>query len=217
MEFIFKSQGLINQKGGDKSELFGQNLIKNIQKTYRQEFNQPFPNQSHFVKAILLQTMVEVLEDNRILLNDPDIGFKGLIPATFSSQLSRKLAIKGIGLNIKFTRFSHSIRNKANIPDQWEVAIMEKVQQQPRIYYDANATLNGKAVVRQFTPLPIKPYCLNCHGSMADNPLNKGKSKQQWTDIDMTGFKMENWKLGDFGGGVSISIDKSVIENDFSQ
>lgn len=127
------------------------------------------------------------------------------------------MAIKGIGLKIKFTRHADSVRNKANIPDQWEVAIIKKVQQQPRIYYEANATLNGNPAYRQFTPLPIKPYCLNCHGSIADNPLNKDKSEHQWTDIDMTGFKMENWKLGDFGGGVSISLDKTVLENGFMQ
>lgn len=66
---------------------------------------------------------------------------------------------------------------------------MEKIQKSPRIYYDANATLNGKPAYRQFTPLPMKPYCLSCHGTMKDNPLNKGKSEEQWTDIDMTGFK----------------------------
>jgi hypothetical protein len=75
MEYIFKNQGLINQKGGDKGDLFGQNFISNIQKTYLQQFNHPFPAQNHFTKTILLQAMVEVLEDNRILLHDPDIGF----------------------------------------------------------------------------------------------------------------------------------------------
>ena len=211
MEYIFKNQGLINQKGGNKNELFGQSFITNIKQTYHLKYQQPFPEQNHRSKRMLLQAMVEVLEDNRILLNDAEIGFKGLIPATFAFQLSRKLSIKGIGLTIKFTRHTDSIRNKANVPDEWEIQMMEKIQQEPRIYYDSNATLNGKPAYRQFTPLPMKPYCLNCHGTMRNNPLNKGKERAQWSNIDMTGFVMENWTLKDFGGGVSISIEKSAI------
>ena len=58
----------------------------------------------------------------------------------------------------------------------------------------------------------MKPYCLKCHGTMADNPLNEGKDRSQWTNIDMTGFEMENWKITDFGGGVSILMEKSSLQ-----
>ncbi|NQZ81979.1 MAG: DUF3365 domain-containing protein [Colwellia sp.] len=212
MVFLFKHQWLINQKGGDKSELFSEPFINNIKRVYEEKYQEDFPKSDHIAKKMLLQSMIEVMEDNRPILTDADIGFKGIIPATFASQLGRKLAIKGIGLKIKFTRMNEGIRNKANIPDAWESAMIQKIIKVPKIYYDANAVVDGKAVYRQFTPLPMKPYCLKCHGTMADNPLNEGKDRSQWTNIDMTGFEMENWKITDFGGGVSILMEKSSLQ-----
>ncbi len=212
MVFLFKNQWLINQKGGDKSELFSDKFISNITRVYEDRYQENFPKADHHAKKMLLQTMIEVMENNRLILIDEDIGFKGVIPATFASQLGRKLAIKGVGLKIKFTRMKEGIRNRANIPDAWESAMIQRVIKEPRIYYDANAIIAGKAVYRQFTPLPMKPYCLKCHGIAADNPLNKNKDPSQWTNIDMTGFKMENWKITDFGGGVSIVMEKSSLK-----
>ena len=99
-----------------------------------------------------------------------------------------------------------------NRPDSWESSVMQKIIKKPQIYYDNNAKVNGKAAFRQFTPLPLAPYCLACHGSPKDNPLNHGKERSEWTDIDMTGFTMENWTMDDFGGGVSISIEKAILQ-----
>ena len=176
MEFIFKSQPLINKKGGDKSDMLGIRFINNVKNTYQQKYNEPFPEMDHFAKRVLIETMIEVMEHNKPLFEDEDIGFKGVIPATFAFQLSAKLATKGIGLKIKFTRTKDSIRNKLNMPDDWESAVMEEIKKKPRIYYDAGAVLNGKPAIRQFTPLPMKAYCLSCHGVPGQNPLNVGKT-----------------------------------------
>ncbi len=213
MTYIFANQPLINQKQGDKSELFGDKFLENVKQTYRAKYSEAFPKEDHFAKKMLLQTMVEVMDDNKELLYDRDIGFKGVIPATYAFQISAKLATKGIGLNFKFTRTDSNIRNKLNRPDAWEIRVMQKIINSPQIYYDENALLNGKPAIRQFTPLPMSPFCLACHGTPADNPLNANKEKSQWTDIDISGFKMENWTVDDFGGGVSISIEKSFLES----
>lgn len=212
MVYIFINQPLINQEGGDKSDLFGERFIQNIKKTYRAKYSEEFPLDDHLAKSILMQTMVEVMNDNQALLYDDEIGFKGIIPATFAFQLSAKLATKGVGLKIKFTRTEGSIRNKLNKPDKWEKSVMQKIIKKPQIYYDEHAQLNGKAAIRQFTPLPMAHYCLACHGSPKHNPLNVGRQKSDWTNIDITGFKMENWTMEDFGGGVSISIEKSILQ-----
>lgn len=211
MVYIFTNQPLINGQADDKSNLQGEKFINNIKSVYALKYGEPFPDNTHFAKKILLQAMIEVMADNKPLLDDKEITFKGIIPATFAFQLSAKLATKGIGLKIKFTRTKDSIRNVLNKPDAWESAIMQKIMQEPKIYYDDNAEINGKPAFRQFTPLPMAPYCLNCHGSIEQNPLNQGKEKEHWTSVDMTGFEMENWTMDDFGGGVSISIEKAVL------
>ena len=73
---------------------------------------------------------------------------------------------------------------------------------------DIRLTVNGNPSYRYFVPVPLQPFCLNCHGRQQDNPLNAGKEKYDWHDLDMTGFEMENWQLGDFAGGVSVTIYK---------
>jgi len=211
MVYIFKHQELINQKGGDKDELFGDSFMENVKAVFETKYKDEFPKNDYFAIRMLVQAMVEVMEDNKPLLNDTEIGFKGFIPAIFAFQLSEKLSIKGIGLKIKFTRTKAGLRNTFNFPDAWEIAMMEKIIRTPRIYYDENATLNGRPAYRQFTPLPMKPYCLNCHGKPENNPLNYGKKEADWTNVDMTGFPMENWSMQDFGGGVSVSIEKSNL------
>jgi hypothetical protein len=212
MVYVFKSQPLINNKNFDKTALLGQRFIDNIKRTYRAKYNEDFPKDDHFAKTVLLQAMVEVMDDNKALLYDDEIGFKGIIPATFAFQLSAKLSTKGVGLKIKFTRTAEQIRNKLNRPDSWENSVMQKIQNNPQIYYDENALLNGKPAIRQFTPLPMAHYCLACHGIPEYNPLNTDIEKSEWRNIDITGFEMENWAIDDFGGGVSISIEKSVLE-----
>lgn len=214
MIYIFRNQPLINGKSSDKSELQGEKFINNIEAVYKAKYQEPLPAVDHYIKRILFEAMVEVMADNKPLLHDNDIDFKGIIPATFAFQLSAKLATKGIGLKIKFTRTKDSIRNVLNTPDEWESSVMQKIMLEPKIYYDNNAFINDKPAFRQFTPLPMAGFCLACHGTPSSNPLNTGKKVENWTDIDMTGFKMEGWTINDFGGGVSISIEKAVLEND---
>jgi len=153
--------------------------------------------------------MIDVMEDNRTLIYDDELTFKGLIPATFAFQLSEKLAQKGLGVKIKFTNFASLVRNKLNLPDQWEVAAMENFKQHKgSAYFDDESTLNGISAYRYFVPMKLEKFCLNCHGTPKENPLNIGLRESQWSNIDMTGFKMENWQLGDFSGGLSVTIYK---------
>jgi hypothetical protein len=209
MVYIFKNQAMINAVDANKDDLFGKNFVNNIKGVYKGKFKSDFPLEDHNAKKMLVQSMIEVMEDNRALLYDKKIGFKGFIPAIFAFQLAEKLTVKGVGLKIKFTRTKEGLRNRLNSPDDWEVDIMKQYKKEPRIYYDPNGTVDGKEAYRQFTPLPMQPFCLNCHGVPVQNPLNKGKDESQWTNIDVTGFSMEGWKGSDFGGGVSISIEKN--------
>jgi hypothetical protein len=207
MAYIFKAQPQINRPQGDKSALFGQPFIDNVKLAYQAKFKQPFPAIDHPLKEMLLQVMIEVMEDNRTLLYDQDISYKGFIPAIFAFQLSEKLSTKGLGVKFKFTSSPNMIRNQLNLPDSWEELIIDKVKMyQLSEYLDAQAIYQGKPATRYFVPVKVDKFCLNCHGSPQDNPLNSTKPQSQWSNVDVTGFVMENWKMGDFGGGVSVVI-----------
>lgn len=205
--YLFKQQPLINQKGGDKSALFGRTFVNNVKKTYVQKFNKEFIEDNHLYKTMLVRVMIEVMEDNRTLINDEDLGFKGFIPAVFGFQLTQKLSTKGLGVKIKFTTSTDKLRNKLNAPDRWESSVIKLIQRQKLTsYLEENTTFRGKRASRYFVPLKMEPFCLNCHGSPEHSPLNRGKDKSEWSNIDMTGFPMERWELDDFGGGISVTI-----------
>ena len=207
MAYIFQNQPLINQQGADKSQLFGQAFILNVKNTYETKFNQAFPNQNSPIIKSLIQVMIEVMESNRTLLYDDDIAFKGFIPAIFAFQLSEKLSKKNLGVKIKFTSKPGQIRNQLNQPDFWEIDAMNKVQKlNLESYFDDQASYLSKPAQRYFLPVKMQPFCLSCHGVSANNPLNAGKPEAQWSNIDRTGFPMENWTLKDFGGGISITF-----------
>ncbi len=209
MTYIFRQQKLINQRGGDKSALFGRTFINNVKQTYKKDFSEAFPKQDHVLKRMLVQVMVEVMEDNRTLITDDDIKAKGFIPAIFAFQISEKLSTKGLGVKIKFTNNTDKVRNKLNTPDEWETKAMDVIQRlKLPIYFDHTTTFDGRPSYRHFAQVKLTPMCLACHGTPANNPLNANKDKSKWTDIDTTGFPMENWQLTDFGGGVSVTIYK---------
>jgi len=217
MVYIFNIQSLINSKTLDKDGLFGKSFIEEIQNTYKEMFNQSFPNRTDKHISNLLTLMMLVMEDNRTLLLDNHIGFKGFIPAIFAFQLSQKFKERGFGLNIKFTNFEGRVRNKLNSPDYWEqnaLAILKEKNIEE--VYDKETSFEGKAALRYMRAVEITPMCLNCHGVPQDNPANIGRDEKQWHHKDKTGFLMEGWKLGELGGGISVVLYQrkhNVYEN----
>ncbi len=209
---IFKNLPVINSTTSNKENLFGDNYMKQVEATYQAKFKESFPKMDHLFKEQLVASMVEVMDENRTLISDTDIKFKGLIPATYASQLSHKFSNLGLGIKIKFTAAPDLLRNQFNAPDTWEVDTISKFKETNWIkntaYFDASAKLYGKPAFRYMTPLYHSNMCLGCHGVVADNVLNKNKPEAEWTTIDIAGFPMEGQLLGELGGGISISILK---------
>jgi len=209
---IFKNQPVINSTTSNKENLFGDNYLKQVKVAYQNVFKEPFPKSDHFFKEQFIACMIEVMDENRTLITDVDIEFKGLIPATYASQLSHKFSNLGLGIKIKFTAPKKLLRNQFNEPDAWEVDSITKFLEDSWVkneaYFDASAMLNDKPAFRYITPLYHSKMCLGCHGVAADNPLNKNKPEYLWTSYDIAGFPMEGLLLGQLGGGVSISIFK---------
>lgn len=94
--------------------------------------------------------------------------------------------------SIKQTNISP--RNALNTPDEFELNGLLQFSEDPNLkeYWDTY-TIEEETVFRYISPLEIEKSCLECHGEP------KGK-------IDISGFPMEGWKLGDLGGAISITI-----------
>jgi len=217
MVYIFNQQPLINSNAIGKKGLFGQSFIDKIKESYKQMFKQTFPDKTEKHMRNLLTLMMLVMEDNRTLLLDNEIEFKGFIPAVFAFQLSQKFKERGFGLNIKFTNFEERVRNKLNSPDYWEHSALTAIKEgNVEEVLERNNSFEGKIALRYMRAVKMKPMCLSCHGTLQDNPANKNKKREQWHDKDKTGFLMEGWTLDELGGGISVVLyqrNNNVYEN----
>ena len=207
MAYIFSQQSLINSNRQSKPSLFGTPFIDQVKKSYQVMFGEAFPDDNDEYVDNLLTLMKLVMEDNRTLILDPDIGFKGFIPAIFAFQLSEKFKARGYGLNIKFTNVVGRIRNKLSSPDEWEQKALAAIANgNVSEVINNNIEYNGGVATRYMRKVDMVPMCLNCHGIPEDNPANKNKEKNNWIFEDKTGFSMEGWKMGELGGGISVVL-----------
>lgn len=132
-------------------------------------------------------------------------SYKGINPEGFASLIGRDFT-KMTGIRIKFVskgKGELGPRNSYNKPDKWEAKQLEKFS---RIRYPkgvgygeveqvGNAKMY-KMVYRYIYPLYIEHRCLKCHGDPARSPTGDGR--------DVTGFKMEGYKLGELRGAISL-------------
>ena len=207
MVYIFAQQPTINDPNADKQNLFGQKFIQSVETTYDRLFKQEFPDKNNPYVKRLLNIMTQVMERNRTLVTDKDITFKGLIPAIYAFQISEYSKARNLGLKIKFLNFKERTRNEFNVPDLWETRALTKINEQRNLtVLDKNVRYKGVSAYRLMNPVTMKPMCLSCHGSQEHNPLNIGRPKNEWTNIDKTGFEMEGWQLSDLGGGISVVL-----------
>ncbi len=211
--YIFRNQALINSKQPNKNLLFGDEFIAQVKNVHRETYHSPFPVADHPIKAYLLNSMVGVMDDNRALILDKEIDFKGFIPAGFAFQLSQRFSNGGYSVSIKFVGLKNRLVNELNVPDQWETGVLKKMQDsrwsRDQAFREVTISRQGK-FLRTLRPIYHKRQCLSCHGSIEDNPSNSGKSRETWSAENMAGFTMQNFKLNELAGGVSLSIGFDV-------
>jgi len=216
MKTIFENQAIINSIDADKSHLFGDNFIEEVKATYVITFKNEFPKSDNIVTKKMLLSMKIIMDTNKALILDKKIKVKGFIPAIFAFQLSQRFSNSYLPMKIKFSGFEGKLYNELNKPDKWEQSILEKI---------VNSTWEkGKAhfeivqdEVRYMYPLYHEKKCLNCHGAPKDNILNQNKPYSKWTDINIAGFKMQNFELNQLGGGVSFVMNKTILEQNDSE
>lgn len=216
MKTIFKNQAIINSIDADKSHLFGDKFLDEVKATYAATFKNEFPKSDNIVTREMLLSMKVIMETNKALLLDKKIKVKGFIPAIFAFQLSQRFSNSSLPMRIKFSGFEGKLYNELNKPDKWEQSILEKIV--------SSSWEKGKAhfeivqdEVRYMYPLYHEKVCLNCHGAPKDNILNQKQPNSKWTDINVAGFKMQNFKLNQLGGGVSFAMNKSILEQNDSE
>ncbi len=128
--------------------------------------------------------------------------FKGVIPAIVGREIAEHFSQTTI---FKMKQTSIKYRNSANKPDAWEVQQLERFEREPDLADTSEIAKleNGTEVFRLMVPLKIEEACLKCHGDPVTSPTGDGK--------DIAGRQMENYKLGDIRGGISVMAPMTAV------
>jgi len=155
--------------------------------------------------------------------------FKSVIPAVVGREISEEFSKTTI-FNMRQTSLKY--RNPANKPDAWEEKQLAKIEARSSMQSagienkpdawaldpsgkqgnsrhsddisEVTALPDGTEVFRMIAPLRIEEACLKCHGDPATSPTGDGK--------DVTGRPMEDYKLGEIRGGISVVAPMASVE-----
>ena len=140
----------------------------------------------------------EVMDEAQGSINQPDVGFKGFVPAIFARLVNERFKEKvGDEAVIKVTAPAALVRNRMARPDEWESQHIEERLLSPDWpegqVFSTVAPTGDRDAFRVLVPEYYTAGCLTCHGEP------KG-------EIDVTGYPKEGGKLGDLGGVISITL-----------
>ena len=152
----------------------------------------------------LISTRKVIAEKQKAINTDSkgNFEFKAVIPAIVGREIAEHFSQTTI---FKMKQTSIKYRNTANKPDAWEVQQLERFERDPSLKDTSEIAKleNGTEVFRLMVPLKIEDACLNCHGDPATSPTGDGK--------DIAGKQMENYKLGDIRGGISVTAPMTAV------
>ncbi len=179
-----------------------------------------------------LKSARKVIAKKQDIINTDAHGnfeFKGVIPAVVGREISEEFSKTTI-FNMRQTSLKY--RNPANKPDAWEEKQLAKFEAHSPMQSDgienkpdawaldpsgkqgssshsndiSEVTMlpDGTEVFRMIAPLRIEEACLKCHGDPATSPTGDGK--------DVSGRPMENYKLGEIRGGISVIAPMASVE-----
>src|SRR3989339_825491 len=161
----------------------------------------------------LFSTRKVIAEKQKAINTDSkgNFEFKGVIPAIVGREVAEHFSQTTI---FKMKQTSLKYRNPNNKPDAWEIKQLERFESDPGLkdFSETTKLEDGSGVFRLMVPLKIEEACLKCHGDPANSPTKDGK--------DIAGRQMENYKLGDIRGGISViaplaTVSAAIASNNY--
>ena len=202
---VSNNQPLINDETkGDKGltpEVFLEQLTEIYVATNgKQPLSDDLTELQHKLISAQLDAVSEVVAEHQGLINTPDMGFKGFIPAVFARLVNERFGEKvGSIASVKVTAPPDLVRNRKARPDDWEMSVIEEKflgadWEKGAAWYEVVEGAQGPAF-RMLIPEYYSASCLSCHGEPAG-------------EVDVTGFPKEGGHEGDLGGAISIMLSE---------
>lgn len=121
----------------------------------------------------------------------------------FSAMEVAKSKAEELELSVKVPKFSP--RNPENEPDEFEARILNAINSENKIeHFEIDEKTNA---LRYFRAIKLTQECMKCHG-------DPNKSFEYWgrTDgKDITGVRMEGWKVGEIHGAFEIIMPLETL------
>lgn len=161
----------------------------------------------------LISTRKVIAEKQKAINTDSkgNLEFKGVIPAIVGREVAEHFSQTTI---FKMKQTSLKYRNPNNKPDGWEIKQLERFESDPGLkdFSETTKLEDGSEVFRMMVPLKIEEACLKCHGDPANSFTKDGK--------DIAGRQMENYKVGDIRGGISViapmaTVNAAIASNNY--
>lgn len=125
----------------------------------------------------------------------------------FSAMSVAKKKSAELGFTLKVPKFSP--RNPDNQPDVYETEVLKKLELgSSSEFWEIN---NGS--IRYFRPIKLTEECMRCHGDPARSQEFWGRSDGK----DITGTKMENWRIGEIHGAFEVTMPMESVETAVAQ
>lgn len=200
---VSANQPLINDANKGDKGLTPEDFMEQVAVLYKtQNANRQILDDLSETERVLveaqLEAMASIVAEQQPLINAPDLGFKGFIPAVFARLVNERFG-ESVGdlASIKVTAPVELVRNRTARPDDWETTVItEKFLSEGWVNGEAwfeDVVENDKTAFRMLIPEYYSQSCLSCHG-------------QEKGDVDITGFPKEGGHEGQLGGAISITL-----------
>lgn len=200
---IASQQPLINDATIEDKGLDGERLLELVSARLEASDNAQLLNLSTDTRqGALIQAQFdsirEVINENQLVVNRKNVGFKGFVPAVFARLVNERFGEKvGNQAKVKVTAPIDLVRNRKSRPDSWELSVIEERFKsdgwKTGMLYSESTDVGSSKAYRVMVPEYYGADCLSCHGRP------KGA-------MDITGYPKEGGAVGDLAGSLSISL-----------
>lgn len=202
---VSANQALINNADVGDKQFTGERFLSEAEAGYLKRVGSPLVAEDLSARDRRLldaqrEAMRKVVDAHQEEINQPGVGFKGFIPATFARLANEEFgAIAGQEARIRVTAPSQLVRNRKARPDPWEKNILETrllAADWPKgETFTEEVEFEGRPAFRMLLPEYYGESCLSCHGEPRG-------------EMDITNYPKEGGKEGDLAGAISIVIFK---------
>ncbi|MCS6808010.1 MAG: methyl-accepting chemotaxis protein [Bacteroidota bacterium] len=127
------------------------------------------------------------------------------VPIFSAMEVAKKKAAE-LGFALKVPKFQP--RNPDNQPDEFEARVLRMLESGTvKEYYEVDSAMNR---LRYFRPVKLTQECMQCHGDPAQSASLWGNTEGK----DITGAKMENWKVGEVHGAFEVLVSLEAMQRE---